>query len=1029
MKKTSYLSYHTLILMMFGVNFTSKKQQTMDRFYCTIAHLETFRFSCEQDSVFLSWQIRDLTQYTPQQRCQEVSSRLNSHRKEKTASFHFDFINPNSKTQLPKYRESQPLNNMTKSAVLTSDSLTGNSILDSILQDAETTLSDFAKSETFLQTITTAFGNSYNATQLDTIRQQWASGNFSNLPQIEILTGEQLQGANAAYAGETNTIYFASDFLSQYSNNFQAIKSVLLEEIGHYVDYQINEVDTVGDEGEYFYNLVQCIELSDNQLQTLKQENNSVFQNVLASAIHAMNDFEAKIFFSNGNGTFWNSNLGDDLKGDLTNLYIGDFNCGGWSDFIDDDVRLWVNGELLIDKYQDHSSKEYQGNITLEAGKLYDIKLEYYEKGCQANPELLWSSKSQKKEIIPTSQLDLTLSTPVSSDRSFANSINYDQLTGLAFGDHYNQEVADSLNFVANLTGQKLQTVENLTKSLLTNFSYQSNAMDLLTIAFDNYNPQVATEILTNWLQGNFSNLPEVKVIDSDILGNANGAYAAQLDTIFLSDSFVSNHNSQEIAEVLLEEIGHAIDSRINTVDAAGDEGDIFSRLECVLFSWTVFEKSTIIPKQRCQIVSKRFQQLPFERKEFQHPVICCTNDINADGNSDILWRNTISDKNLIFWINPYFRNGIEYGKPLDTIKQKQYLQKMMFWKDISLTQSKRYYEAILLYSKDRGNLKYIGYSLGNLGIFYSEIGSFDKALIYLSHQLLIGQEIPDDLNIANALSNLGIVYHKLHQYQLAENYLKQSLEIYQKLETTQEIVSVFGSLGNLYRVSGDVQKSLEYYSKQLYLAEQIAFVDGIANAYTGLGLVYYGLQNGDYYIDSNKDAGSYSIYTDTVYGSIEKAEQYFIKALHWQIKLGGYCSPDVATNLNNLGLVYYAQENYDKAEFCLIEALKIREKIFGDNHEEVAICLSNLAMVNGAKENYSESKALYLEANRRWLEVRKDFHPKIKQPLDYLLQFELDDLDIDELLNQKVLEHRFQWDSLKQKHPLATELELVLGL
>ncbi|HBY81726.1 MAG TPA: hypothetical protein DEG47_33150, partial [Cyanobacteria bacterium UBA11148] len=65
----------------------------------------------------------------------------------------------------------------------------------------------------------------------------------------------------------------------------------------------------------------------------------------------------------------------------------------------------------------------------------------------------------------------------------------------------------------------------------------------------------------------------------SDILGNANGAYAKQLDTIFLSDEFVRSHTTQEIAGVLTEEIGHYIDSRINTVDAAGDEGDIFSRL------------------------------------------------------------------------------------------------------------------------------------------------------------------------------------------------------------------------------------------------------------------------------------------------------------------------------------------------------------------------------------------------------------------------------------------------------------------
>ncbi|MEC4982907.1 MAG: PA14 domain-containing protein [Oscillatoria sp. PMC 1068.18] len=71
----------------------------------------------------------------------------------------------------------------------------------------------------------------------------------------------------------------------------------------------------------------------------------------------------------------------------------------------DDGVRLWVNGELLIDNWTVHPTVEDRGKITLEAGKLYDIKLEYYEHKGVSDIQLLWSSASQLKEIIPTSQL------------------------------------------------------------------------------------------------------------------------------------------------------------------------------------------------------------------------------------------------------------------------------------------------------------------------------------------------------------------------------------------------------------------------------------------------------------------------------------------------------------------------------------------------------------------------------------------------------------------------------------------------
>lgn len=71
----------------------------------------------------------------------------------------------------------------------------------------------------------------------------------------------------------------------------------------------------------------------------------------------------------------------------------------------DDGVRLWVNGELLIDNWTVHPTTEDHSKITLEAGKLYDLKLEYYEHKGDSNIQLLWSSASQIKEIIPTSQL------------------------------------------------------------------------------------------------------------------------------------------------------------------------------------------------------------------------------------------------------------------------------------------------------------------------------------------------------------------------------------------------------------------------------------------------------------------------------------------------------------------------------------------------------------------------------------------------------------------------------------------------
>ncbi|MGJ5634627.1 Calx-beta domain-containing protein, partial [Nostoc sp. CALU 1950] len=71
----------------------------------------------------------------------------------------------------------------------------------------------------------------------------------------------------------------------------------------------------------------------------------------------------------------------------------------------DDGVRLWVNGQQIINKFVDQSATEHSGSIALVAGQKYDIKLEYYDKTYEAVSQLSWSSASQTKEIIPQSQL------------------------------------------------------------------------------------------------------------------------------------------------------------------------------------------------------------------------------------------------------------------------------------------------------------------------------------------------------------------------------------------------------------------------------------------------------------------------------------------------------------------------------------------------------------------------------------------------------------------------------------------------
>ena len=71
----------------------------------------------------------------------------------------------------------------------------------------------------------------------------------------------------------------------------------------------------------------------------------------------------------------------------------------------DDGVRLWVNNVKLVDNWIDQGPTEASGTITLTAGVRYDIRMEYYEKVGSALVQLLWSSPSLPKQIIPAERL------------------------------------------------------------------------------------------------------------------------------------------------------------------------------------------------------------------------------------------------------------------------------------------------------------------------------------------------------------------------------------------------------------------------------------------------------------------------------------------------------------------------------------------------------------------------------------------------------------------------------------------------
>jgi len=98
----------------------------------------------------------------------------------------------------------------------------------------------------------------------------------------------------------------------------------------------------------------------------------------------------------------------------------------------DDGVRLYVDGQLLVDRWIDRSPAEDKATINLVAGNTYSLVMEYYDNGGGAVAELSWSGPRTPKQLIPQAALALPLKASSPTPRS--GSIDVKQTTDINWG-------------------------------------------------------------------------------------------------------------------------------------------------------------------------------------------------------------------------------------------------------------------------------------------------------------------------------------------------------------------------------------------------------------------------------------------------------------------------------------------------------------------------------------------------------------------------------------------------------------------
>ena len=74
--------------------------------------------------------------------------------------------------------------------------------------------------------------------------------------------------------------------------------------------------------------------------------------------------------------------------GKLTPAESGTYRLGATAD---DGVRLYLDGQLLIDAWKSNPTKTVTKEVTLEAGRAYDVRMEYFQYNREAIAKFVWS--------------------------------------------------------------------------------------------------------------------------------------------------------------------------------------------------------------------------------------------------------------------------------------------------------------------------------------------------------------------------------------------------------------------------------------------------------------------------------------------------------------------------------------------------------------------------------------------------------------------------------------------------------------
>ncbi|XP_041823798.1 nephrocystin-3 [Melanotaenia boesemani] len=287
--------------------------------------------------------------------------------------------------------------------------------------------------------------------------------------------------------------------------------------------------------------------------------------------------------------------------------------------------------------------------------------------------------------------------------------------------------------------------------------------------------------------------------------------------------------------------------------------------------------------------------------------------------------------------------------------KRGHFSELLAYWQYVGKDKSSmatEYFDSLKRYEKScesEDGMTKLANLYETLGRFLKDLGLPSQAVAPLQRSLEIRETAldPDHPSVAQSLHQLAGVYVHWKKYGNAEQLYKQALEISENAYGAEHtsVARELESLTMLYQKQNKYEQAEKLRKRSVKIRQKTARKKGHMYGFTLLRRRALQLEE----LTLEKD------------------------------------SADCAKTLNELGVLYYLQNNLDAAKMFLTRSLEMRQRVLGPDHSDCAQSLNNLAALHTERREYETAEDMY----ERALDIRKKAlspdHPSLAYTLKHL--------------------------------------------